>query len=225
MGVQVDGINYLIPAGAEIHSQVDVEVEAVDTNWVLKQMAFAGNRMNIIILDACRNNPLPVGTRSLGERPCAHGRADRQLHRLFDGAGRGGHSTAPAPTAPIRRPWPPQSKPRNLPLELLFRQVRVAVMNQTDNKQVPWDSSSLTGEFFFKAPGRWFDCRIRAACARTHPSGGDPAATSAATRTAHAQPERGSAGAARSALHRLRRLSGDGGRALRPLRARLIERR
>src|SRR3954469_19809372 len=64
-GVQVDGINYLIPAGAEIHSQVDVEGEAVDANWVLKQMEFAGNRMNIIILDACRNNPLPVGKRSL----------------------------------------------------------------------------------------------------------------------------------------------------------------
>jgi formylglycine-generating enzyme required for sulfatase activity len=151
-GVQVDGINYLIPSGAEIHSQVDVEVEAVDTNWVLKQMAFAGNRMNIIILDACRNNPLPVGTRSL-ENGLA--RMDAPTGSFI------AYSTAPGAVAldgagtnsPYSKALAAAIENQRLPLELLFRQVRVEVMNQTSNKQVPWDSSSLTGEFFFKTPG------------------------------------------------------------------------
>ncbi len=63
-GVQVDGANYLIPIGADIETAADVDMEAVDADWVLQQMEFAGNRMNIIILDACRNNPLPRGKRS-----------------------------------------------------------------------------------------------------------------------------------------------------------------
>ncbi len=65
---------------------------------------------------------------------------------------------------------------QNLPLELLFRQVRVAVMNQTDNKQVPWDSSSLTGEFFFKAPGDGSTAASAPPAPAPTPSGGDPAA-------------------------------------------------
>jgi formylglycine-generating enzyme required for sulfatase activity len=152
-GVQVDGINYLIPSGAEIHSQADVGMEAVDANWVLKQMEFAGNRMNIIILDACRNNPLPAaGTRS----------AEQGLARMDAPTGSFiAYSTAPGAVAldgagsnsPYSQALAAAIETKQLPLELLFRQVRVAVMNQTENKQVPWDSSSLTGEFYFKTPG------------------------------------------------------------------------
>jgi formylglycine-generating enzyme required for sulfatase activity len=172
-GVQVDGVNYLIPSGAEIHSQVDVEVEAVDTNWVLKQMEYAGNRMNIIILDACRNNPLPPGTRSLNN---GLARMDAPTGSFI------AYSTAPGAVAldgagsnsPYSQALAAAIKNQNLPLELLFRQVRVAVMNQTENKQVPWDSSSLTGEFYFKAPG---DASVAAA-----------SPTTAATQSAAVQP-------------------------------------
>jgi formylglycine-generating enzyme required for sulfatase activity len=150
-GVQVDGKNFLIPAGAVIQSQADVEMEAVDANWVLKQMEFAGNRMNIIILDACRNNPLPPGTRSL-ENGLA--RMDAPTGSFI------AYSTAPGAVAldgagsnsPYSQALAAAIESQQLPLELLFRQVRVAVMNETGSKQVPWDSSSLTGEFYFKAP-------------------------------------------------------------------------
>ena len=151
-GVQVDGKNYLIPSGATIESQADVEMEAVDANWVLKQMEYAGNRMNIIILDACRNNPLPPGTRSL-ENGLA--RMDAPTGSFI------AYSTAPGAVAldgagsnsPYSQALAAAIETKQLPLELLFRQVRVEVMNETGNKQVPWDSSSLTGEFFFKTPG------------------------------------------------------------------------
>ena len=56
-GVQVGGVNYLIPIGANITRQSEVEFEAISANRVLASMEAAGNRLNMVFLDACRNNP------------------------------------------------------------------------------------------------------------------------------------------------------------------------
>ena len=56
-GVQVNGRNYLVPVGADIDSEREVRIETVGVHVVLEEMGYAGNRMNIVILDACRNNP------------------------------------------------------------------------------------------------------------------------------------------------------------------------
>src|ERR1700722_3917194 len=56
-GLQMNGRNYLIPVGAHIERDADVEIEAVSADWVLEEMRYARNRLNFIILDACRNNP------------------------------------------------------------------------------------------------------------------------------------------------------------------------
>src|SRR5690606_32601210 len=63
-GVQVDGENYLLPIGAQIEAEGDVELEAVSATSVLSQMQFAGNAVNLVFLDACRNNPLTRNFRS-----------------------------------------------------------------------------------------------------------------------------------------------------------------
>jgi uncharacterized caspase-like protein len=63
-GVQVNGTNYLIPLRAQIAREPDVEIEAVKLDWVLAQMEHARNRLNVLILDACRNNPLSRSFRS-----------------------------------------------------------------------------------------------------------------------------------------------------------------
>jgi formylglycine-generating enzyme required for sulfatase activity len=150
-GVQVDGANYLIPTNAAIENEADVDVEAVNADSVLRQMEFAGNRMNIIILDACRNNPLPAGKRS----------AEKGLARMDAPKGSFlAYSTAPGATAvdgkgsnsPYSAALAKAIENDRVPLEQLFRQVRVDVMAATGEDQVPWDASSLTGEFFFKKP-------------------------------------------------------------------------
>ena len=150
-GVQVNGANYLIPTGASIAKEGDVDMEAVNADWVLQQMEFAGNRMNIIILDACRNNPLPAGKRS----------ADRGLARMDAPKGSFlAYSTAPGDAAidgkgsnsPYSQALAKAIESDRVPLEQLFRNVRVDVMNATGEEQVPWDASSLTGEFYFKRP-------------------------------------------------------------------------
>src|SRR5438477_4289763 len=63
-GVQLNGLNYLIPTTAQIEREGDVEIEAVSADWVLEQMRYARNRLNIVILDACRNNPFVRSMRS-----------------------------------------------------------------------------------------------------------------------------------------------------------------
>ena len=79
-GVQVRGENYLIPVDANPTKEADVDFQMLDTNLVLRQMEGAGTRLNIVILDACRNNPFgaPAGPRAADGGP----RAD---------AGPGGH--------------------------------------------------------------------------------------------------------------------------------------
>ena len=180
-GVQVNGANYLIPIGAEIQKEADVDIEAVNADGVLQQMEFAGNRMNIIILDACRNNPLPGTKRS----------ADKGLARMDAPKGSFlAYSTAPGATAadgkgsnsPYSVALAKAIESDRVPLEQLFRNVRVNVMNETGEEQVPWDASSLTGEFYFKRPDGSAPAQQTAALAPAPqpvaPSSGDGVSTS-----------------------------------------------
>ncbi len=63
-GIQVNGENYLVPVDATINHEAEVEYEAVDLGLVLAQMEQAKNRVNVVILDACRNNPFARSFRS-----------------------------------------------------------------------------------------------------------------------------------------------------------------
>ncbi|NBU51747.1 MAG: hypothetical protein EBS24_03865 [Chitinophagia bacterium] len=59
-GVQVKGSNYLMPVNVEINDEADVDIEAVSAAAIQDQMRYAGNRLNLIVMDACRNNPFIV---------------------------------------------------------------------------------------------------------------------------------------------------------------------
>src|SRR6202012_1935953 len=63
-GVQLNGKNYLIPTTAQIEREGDVEIEAVSADWVLEQMPHAPKGLNVVILNACRNNPFVRSMRS-----------------------------------------------------------------------------------------------------------------------------------------------------------------
>jgi formylglycine-generating enzyme required for sulfatase activity len=150
-GVQLNGRNYLIPTTARIEREGDVEIEAVSADWVIEQMRYARNRLNIVILDACRNNPF---TRSM--RSVDHGLAtmDAPAGILI------AYSTAPGSVAadgtgrnsPYTEALTHAMRDLHEPVEQVFKHVRVGVMSATSGKQVPWESSSLTGDFYFAAP-------------------------------------------------------------------------
>ena len=150
-GVQLNGRNYLIPTTARIEREGDVEIEAVSADWVIEQMRYARNRLNIVVLDACRNNPF---TRSM--RGVDHGLAtmDAPAGILI------AYSTAPGQVAadgngensPYTEALTRAIRDIHEPVEQVFKRVRVGVMGATAGKQVPWESSSLTGDFYFAAP-------------------------------------------------------------------------
>jgi formylglycine-generating enzyme required for sulfatase activity len=149
-GVQLNGRNYLIPTTAQIEREGDVEIEAVSADWVIEQMRYARNRLNIVILDACRNNPF---TRSM--RGVDHGLASMDAPAGILIA----YSTAPGAVAadgsgrnsPYTEALSQAMRDLHEPVEQVFKHVRVGVMGATSGKQVPWESSSLTGDFYFAA--------------------------------------------------------------------------
>lgn len=148
-GVQLKGQNYLIPVGVDIRQEFEIPDEGVDADAVLRAMESASNGLNIVILDACRNNPF---ARSLGNRGLA--RMDGPVGTFIayatapgsiskDGTGRNSPYTQNLLAA--------MSIP-GLTLEQVFKQVLVGVERETGGSQVPWVASSLRGEFYFLPP-------------------------------------------------------------------------
>lgn len=150
-GVQVSGRNYLVPVDASIHSEAEVEVEAVDVASVLARMDTAQNRVNIVVLDACRNNPFGRGFRSasLGlasidapsETIISYATAPGRV--AADGEGEHGLYTGELVKA-MQIP--------GLKIEDVFKRVRASVQQRSNSQQVPWESSSLVGDFLFQLP-------------------------------------------------------------------------
>ena len=150
-GVQVRGRNFLIPVDAEITGESSAISESVDVDAVLQQLA-GSTRLNLVILDACRNNP---------------------FERTFRGAASGGLAPIDAPTGTmIAFATAPGKTARDgtgrnglytsklldamgipgIKVEDVFKRVRVAVAQASKNDQIPWEVSSLIGDFYFIAP-------------------------------------------------------------------------
>ena len=147
-GIQSQGENYLIPVDAEIALETDLRYKALPLGLVLNRIDDASNDVSIVILDACRNNPFSRSWRSSAsglatvDAPkgvfIAYATAPGSV--AGDGEGRNGTFTQ-ALLKYIRTP--------GLTVEELFKDVRVEVQSVTRERQIPWDSSSLTGDFSF----------------------------------------------------------------------------
>ena len=148
-GIQIRGKNYLVPVDAQISSENSVRAEAVDVDAVLDQLS--SSPLNVVILDACRNNPFERRFRSLSvglaqmDAPkgtlIAYATAPGKVARDGDGA------NSIYTTALLKLLDEP-----GLPLETVFKRVRAEVAQLTSDNQVPWEASSLTGDFFFASP-------------------------------------------------------------------------
>jgi hypothetical protein len=149
--VQMGGSNYLIPLGANVDNEDYVPIETVDLNDVLARMGGAENRLNIVILDACRNNPFRTQARGVtrGLAPTlaptgtyiAYAAAPGQV--AFDGNARNSPYTS-ALVDELAQP--------GLRLEDVFKRVGARVVGETKGSQTPWTSSSITGDFYFRLP-------------------------------------------------------------------------
>lgn len=146
-GVQLAGENYLIPVDAKVSSPTELVNNSVRLVDVMSTLETIPSRMRIVILDACRNNPFPQ----------------------INDAGRGlaivdapngsivGYSTAPGAEAqdgtnghsPYTQAFLNVAREPNVPIEQLFKRVRLEVNQSTSGAQIPWESSSLTSDFTF----------------------------------------------------------------------------
>ncbi len=151
-GMQVKGRNYLIPVDADIQSEDEVPYRSIDVNEVLAKMESARNRINLVILDACRNNPFARSFRSsaqgLAQMEAPVGTliafATAPGSVAADGQGRNGLYTQHLLSA-INQP--------GLKIEDVFKRVRAGVRKDSGNRQVPWENTSLEGDFYFQPPG------------------------------------------------------------------------
>ncbi|MCJ8270162.1 MAG: caspase family protein, partial [Psychrosphaera sp.] len=147
-GIGVSGKNYLLPVDAKIEKPSDIRFETMDLARVLEEMAAANNPLNIVVLDACRDNPFMGSFRNIN-RGLAQISAPSGTWLAYatapgdvaaDGGGRNGIYT--------KNLLNHLEKP-GLSIETLFKKVRQDVMKETNDRQVPWESSSLLGEFYF----------------------------------------------------------------------------
>jgi hypothetical protein len=157
-GLQVNGRNYLVPTNARLEREQDVPFETIDMELPLGQMNQSGARVKIVVLDACRNNPLArnlVRSISSGGRSTEVGsglaKMDSAAGTLIayatapgavaaDGTGRNSPFTA-ALLDWVARP--------GLEIRAMFGRVREAVYAATKEQQLPWVNEALLGEFYF----------------------------------------------------------------------------
>jgi len=148
-GIQVNGENYLVPIDAKLEKESDVEIYAINLTGLMTQLQYSANSMNIIILDACRNNPFARSFRSTASRGfsvvsapggsiVAYATAPGSV--AADGEGANGLYTQELVKA-MKNP--------GMKIEDVFKQVRVQIKQLSGGKQIPWENSSLEKDFYF----------------------------------------------------------------------------
>jgi glutamine cyclotransferase len=147
-GAQVGGANYLIPVDADIKSESEVKIFGINVDEFVSTLERADGRTNIVILDACRNNPFGASTRSVNRGmalPDAPAGTFVALSTSPGAVALDGEGT----NSPYAEALSKSMLEPNVSIEQAFKVTRRLVLENTKQKQVPWETSSLTGDFYF----------------------------------------------------------------------------
>ncbi len=147
-GAQVSGANYLIPVDADIKSESEVKIFGINVDEFVATLERADGRTNIVILDACRNNPFTASSRSASRGMALPDAPAGTFVAL---------STSPGAVAldgegqnsPYAEALSQSMLEPNVSIEQAFKVTRRIVLQSTKQQQVPWETSSLTGDFYF----------------------------------------------------------------------------
>lgn len=147
-GVEVKGRNYFIPVNTDIMREDEIADQGLDVSLILEKMNTAGKGVNILIVDACRDDPFGRSFRS-SSRGLAQMDAPRGTIIAY--------STSPGKVAadgdgrnsPYTKNLVRAMQQPNKPIEQVFKEVRRAVQEETKNQQTPWENTSLSGDFYF----------------------------------------------------------------------------
>ena len=147
-GIESRGANYLIPVDADIRQEDELQFKSLNLGVVMEKMATAAKSINILIVDACRNNEFSRSFRSSSRGLAA---VEAPVGTLV------AYSTSPGKVAedgegrnsPYTKHLVRVIKESKLPVESVFKEVRKAVVSETKGAQTPWENTSLSGDFFF----------------------------------------------------------------------------
>ncbi|MEI7430320.1 MAG: caspase family protein [Betaproteobacteria bacterium] len=149
-GLQLDWRNYLVPVDARINKADDVSRQTVEIGSLLNRLGKAGNPMNIVILDACRDNPFGSekgAAKGLSQMDAPTGTllayATAPGNVASDGSGKNGLYTENL----LKEMRSPEAR-----IEDVFKRVRISVRRASQGQQIPWESTSLEDDFFFIPP-------------------------------------------------------------------------
>ena len=150
-GAQSEGENYLIPVDAQITREADLPIVAMRLNDVMNILSSVPMHNFVGILNACRNNPFSAINKIGGPGLAI---ADTRKNSIL------AYATAPGATAldgdgdhsPFTFAMLKVAATPGLPVEQVFKRVRLEVNTATKGEQTPWDSSSLTRDFYFIPP-------------------------------------------------------------------------
>jgi len=149
-GVQVNGRNYIVPIGANLVRDVDAQRNAIDADAMLQSLRDTGAKLNILVLDACRNNPLLATSRSSGQAGAKTGLAPMRppegaLVAFATEPGRLASDGKEAGNGLYTRHLARWIKEPDLTLEQVFKRTREAVQLESKGDQIPTEYSVLTG--------------------------------------------------------------------------------
>ncbi|CAD5260139.1 conserved exported hypothetical protein [Bosea sp. 62] len=166
--VQLDGANYILPTDVRVETSANIPNQSLSLTEILRKLDAAGARSKIAILDACRNNPFAGRELSRGlALQMVDGanegiRSEAGLARIDSSSGTFvAFATSPGSTAadgtgpnsPFTTAFLREAREPGLPIEQVFRRIRLAVYDATSGTQIPWDTSSLiTDVAFFQRP-------------------------------------------------------------------------
>lgn len=152
-GLQLDWHNYMVPVDAKLSVATDVPVQTVDVNSVIDAFKGAGNRMNILVLDACRDNPFTAigSAKGLAQLDAPPGTilayATSPGNVAEDGDSKGGNGLYTQYL--LEELTKPAAK-----IEDVFKRVRFSVRRQSQGRQIPWELTSLDDDFYFNTGQR-----------------------------------------------------------------------
>ena len=146
-GVQVAGENYLIPVDAKIATPTDLVNNSLRLVDLMATLETIPSRLRIVMLDSCRDNPFP----DISDAGPGLAMVDTPIRSIV------GYSTSPGAEAldgtsghsPYTQAFLTLAREPNLPIEQLFKRIRLYVNHATDGLQTPWESSSATSDFVF----------------------------------------------------------------------------
>jgi uncharacterized caspase-like protein len=149
-GLQIRGSNFLVPVDADMQSEADAEDQSVDANFVLRVLDDTQAKVGIVILDACRNNPLPRRSRGPVQGLAQMNAATGMLIAFATSPGAGASDGGVGRNGTYVKHLLASLEHEDTDILKVFQRTRAGVVRESKGTQVPWESTSLMGDFRFR---------------------------------------------------------------------------